>query len=92
MIRSFRRKALEQYWINGVRKGINPAFLSRINRQLQALDAATAPGQMNVSGWGFHPLKGNRSGEYAVSVNANWRLRFGWSGADAIDVDLEDYH
>ncbi|WP_342235335.1 type II toxin-antitoxin system RelE/ParE family toxin [Inquilinus sp. OTU3971] len=92
MIQSFRSKALEQYWINGVRKGINPAFLSRINRQLQALDAATAPGQMNVSGWGFHPLKGNRSGDYAVSVNANWRLTFGWSGADAVDVDLEDYH
>jgi len=39
MIQSFRSKALEQYWINGVRKGINPAFLPKINRQLQALTA-----------------------------------------------------
>jgi len=21
-----------------------------------------------------------------------WRITFGWDGADAVDVDLEDYH
>jgi len=25
-------------------------------------------------------------------VSGNWRITFGWDEADAIDVDLEDYH
>jgi proteic killer suppression protein len=37
-------------------------------------------------------LSGNFVGRYAVWVSRNWRITFGWSGDDAIDVDLEDYH
>lgn len=32
------------------------------------------------------------AGRYAVSVSGNWRITFGWSGEDAVAVDLEDYH
>jgi proteic killer suppression protein len=42
--------------------------------------------------YGFHALTGNMRGRYAVSVSRNWRITFAWSGTDAIDVDLEDYH
>ena len=27
-----------------------------------------------------------------VDASGNWRVTFAWDGADAIDVDLEDYH
>jgi proteic killer suppression protein len=47
---------------------------------------------MNAPGYGFHALTGNMRGRYAVSVSRNWRITFAWSGTDAIDVDLEDYH
>jgi proteic killer suppression protein len=56
------------------------------------LDAATAPADLDLPGFGFHPLKGNRKGEFAVIVTRNWRLTFGWNDGDAVDVDLEDYH
>lgn len=59
---------------------------------LLTLDAATAPEQMDLPGYRFHPLKGDRKGRFAVDVSGNWRLTFGWQGMDAIDVDLEDYH
>ncbi len=59
---------------------------------LLTLDAATAPEQMDLPGYRFHPLKGDRKGHFAVDVSGNWRLTFGWQGMDAIDVDLEDYH
>lgn len=29
---------------------------------------------------------------YAVSASGNWRITFGWTEGDALDVDLEDYH
>jgi toxin HigB-1 len=46
---------------------------------------------MNVPGFGFHPLKGNRAGTYSVWINGNWRLTFRWDEG-ATDVALEDYH
>jgi proteic killer suppression protein len=33
-----------------------------------------------------------RPKRYAVSVNKNWRITFGWENGKAVDVDLEDYH
>jgi proteic killer suppression protein len=47
---------------------------------------------MNAPGLRFHRLTGNMKGRYAVTVSANWRITFAWSGQDAVDVDLEDYH
>ena len=47
---------------------------------------------MDLPGLRFHPLKGKDKGRYAVWANQNWRLTFSWDGADAIEVDLEDYH
>jgi proteic killer suppression protein len=56
------------------------------------MDVADRPQMLDLPGLGFHALRGNRKGEYAVSVSGNWRLTFGWSGDDAINVGLEDYH
>ena len=41
-----------------------------------------------------HKLKGNRSGTYAISVYANWRLTFEYVVKDnTIHIlDFEDYH
>lgn len=47
---------------------------------------------MNVPGFRFHQLKGERKDSYAVSVSGNWRITFKFDGENAVDVDLEDYH
>lgn len=65
---------------------------SRLRRIVLTLEAASTPEQMNLPGWHFHGLKGNQAGRFAVDASGNWRITFGWSGTDAIDVDLEDYH
>jgi proteic killer suppression protein len=56
------------------------------------LDNAGAPEDMNVPGWRFHELTGDRRGTYSVTVTGNWRITFKLEGGDAFDVDLEDYH
>ncbi len=61
-------------------------------RLLARLDAAQAPDDMNLPGYRFHELKGGRAGTYSVQVTGNWRITYKWDGADAVDVDLEDYH
>lgn len=37
-------------------------------------------------------LKGDRAGAWSVRINDQWRLCFRWSGAEAHDVEIVDYH
>jgi proteic killer suppression protein len=92
MIKSFRSKALERFATKGDGSKINPQHLDKVTRMLAALNVATRPGDMDVPGWKYHPLRGPMKGRHAVWVSGNWRLSWGWKHPDAIDVDLEDYH
>jgi proteic killer suppression protein len=92
VIRSFRHKGLERYFRKGERKGIDARHEPRIRRILDRLDASIRPEDMNLPGYKFHGLKGERKGAFAVWVSANWRITFGFDGGDAVNVNLEDYH
>ena len=94
MIKSFRSKALERFWWKGEADRINARHVAKLRRQLGTLDAAKSSNAMNLSGWRFHRLSGDQAGRFAVWVDQNWRLTFGWSedGPDAVDIDHEDYH
>lgn len=92
MIRTFRHRGLERFFRKGDHRGILPKSEARTERMLDRLDTAVRPEDMNLPGYQFHRLTGNRKGSYAVSVTGNWRITFRFDGEDAIDVDLEDYH
>lgn len=92
MIRSFRHRGLELFFTKGDYRRIPADRAMRIERMLDRLDASTHPKDMNLPGYRWHPLKGQRKGTYAVDVSGNWRLTFRFDGEHAIDVDLEDYH
>ena len=92
MIKSFKSRSLKRYWVKDDASGIRPDWIPRIDLILDALNAAVEPEDLDIPGLKFHPLKGDRAGEYAVNVSRNWRVTFGWSSQDAIDVNMEDYH
>lgn len=92
MIQSFRHRGLERFFTRSDARAVPAAFVARLTRMLDRLDAATRAQDMNLPGYRFHPLKGERRGEYAVSVSGNWRLTFRFDGEHAVDVNLEDYH
>ncbi|WP_230655778.1 type II toxin-antitoxin system RelE/ParE family toxin [Psychrobacter sp. I-STPA10] len=37
-------------------------------------------------------LQGNRSGQYSIRINAQWRLCFEWTEQGATNVEIVDYH
>lgn len=92
MIRSFRHKGLERFFTKSDRRGIDAKQADRILRMLDRLDAAATPKDMDLPGYRFHSLKGDRKGAYAVSVSGNWRITFRFEQDDAVEVNLEDYH
>ncbi|MGC1423859.1 MAG: type II toxin-antitoxin system RelE/ParE family toxin [Terracidiphilus sp.] len=92
MIRSFRHKGVEKFFLSGSKAGIQPSHASKLGDQLTVLNVATRPEQMNIPGWKFHALKGELAGYWAVSVSGNWRLTFAFDEEDVVFVDYQDYH
>lgn len=92
MIRSFKDKGLERFFVTGDGRRLSVQNTRRIANILRALDDASRPEDMNLPGFRFHSLVGRDRGRYAVNASGNWRITFGWSGDDATDVGLEDYH
>lgn len=92
MIASFRHKGLKRFHEDDDRSKLPPDLVDRIALILLALDAAAGPDDMNRPSWRLHSLKGDRKGQWAVTVRANWRIVFGFDAANAIDVDFVDYH
>ncbi len=41
---------------------------------------------------GLHKLKGDRKNQWAMTVNARWRVCFTFKDGDATDVEIVDYH
>jgi toxin HigB-1 len=37
-------------------------------------------------------LKGDRSGQYSIRVNDQWRICFQWRNGNALSVEIIDYH
>jgi len=92
VIRTFKSKALAAFWQRGDVSRLDARTLSKLKLRLSRLDVAVTPVEMDAPRYDFHALKGDRQNVFSVRITGNWRLTFGWDGADAIDVDLEDYH
>ena len=92
MIKSFRHRGLERYFLKGTKAGIQAKHEKRIRLILGRLHAPTSPGDMDLPGLRLHPLKGKRKGAWAVSVSGNGRITFVFDGVDVVDVNYEDYH
>lgn len=92
LIKSWQHKGLQRFFETGSTAGIQPKHGNKLRLQLAVLNAAVKPEDMNLAGYKFHHLKGERKNTYSVTVNGNWRLTFMFEGCDAILVNYEDYH
>lgn len=92
MIKSFKHKGLQRLYETGNAAGVQTEHQKRLRMQLTALDTAQTIDDMDIPGFRLHPLKGDRKGQWAVTVNRNWRLVFKFVDGNASAVDYEDYH
>jgi proteic killer suppression protein len=57
------------------------------------IDAAADINDLRVPpGNRLEALSGNREGQHSIRINNQWRICFTWSGGDAYDVEIVDYH
>ncbi len=93
MIKSFADKrtaaVFEGWQVTKLPKEIQ----STARRKLKQVDAAGTIDSLRVPpGNRLEALKGNRTGQWSIRINDQWRICFRWSGGDATDVEIVDYH
>ena len=91
MIGGFRHRGLEEISLAGRTRRIGADHVRKCVRILQLLEVAGQPEDMNIAGFRFHGLQGNPK-RWSVRVTENYRISFGWSGENALDIDFEDDH
>lgn len=96
MIKGFKNKCAED-----LHNGINskaarklPRYLHELaGEKLDILEAARELEDLRVPpGNRLEKLKGNLKDKYSLRINDQWRIVFAWSGGDAEEVEIIDYH
>lgn len=61
--------------------------------RLNMLDSAVSLQEISpLKSVGLHKLRGDRKGQWAITVNGPWRICFRFHDGNAYDVELTDYH
>jgi toxin HigB-1 len=72
---------------------VPPDVARRALRTLEAVHVATKVTDLRVPpGNRLHALKGDRAGQHAIGVNAQWRICVRFDDGDAYDVECCDHH
>ena len=92
MIRSFKCEYTEALSKGQrVRNILNIAKVAR--RKLRQLEIANRLDDLRVPpGNHLEELKGDRSGQYSIRINDQWRVCFRWMDGGAENVEIVDYH
>ena len=92
MIRSFKCEYTEALSKgHHVRQFLNIAKVAR--RKLRQLEIANRLDDLRVPpGNHLEALKGDRSGQYSIRINDQWRVCFHWKDEGAENVEIVDYH
>ncbi|MGH7088197.1 MAG: type II toxin-antitoxin system RelE/ParE family toxin [Stellaceae bacterium] len=90
-IRTFRSRALRDFFLENSPRGIRPDLVERVRGRLQALHCAESLDGLRVPGWRFDALHSSPV-RYAIAVNGTRRLTFERMEGDAVRIDLEQYH
>ena len=92
VIRSFRCRDTEKLYHR--RRVLRFASFEQVaRRKLRQLDSAAGLRDLaSPPGNRLEGLEGERQGQYSIRINDQWRICFRWSGSDASEVEIVDYH
>ena len=93
IVGKFRHKGLRRLYEDDDLSGVPTHSVRKIKAILATLEFADDLSQVaTMPGWKLHPLRGDRKGEYSITVTGNSRTTFRLEGNAVTDVNFEDYH
>jgi proteic killer suppression protein len=92
VIRSWKNAATQRFAESGKGKWSSLDH-HRARLRLSQLGAAKTLDDLgHLRSFGLYKLSGDRSGQWAMTINGPWRLVFRFQAGDAHDVEIVDYH
>ena len=94
MIISYRDKATERF-ASGRHVKEFSGFARQAEMRPDRLDAATSLADLAaLPGNRLEALKGDRTGQFSIRINDQWRICFSWPAGSPgpVDVEIVDYH
>ena len=92
MIRTWANSATRQFAETGKSK-FSGMDTDKADALLTALHSAGSLEDLSpLKSLNLHKLKGNRKGQWAMTINGPWRLVFRFSEGHAWEVEVVDYH
>jgi len=93
MIKSWASRSSQRFFEQGKASKYRGLDAEAAQDLLAVLEAATSLKDLSpLRSIGLHKLKGDRKGQWAMTVNGPWRICFRFRNGDAYDVDIVDYH
>jgi toxin HigB-1 len=93
MIRSWRNSVTRKVWESARPNQLRGLDFDAAIDLLLALNVAKTLSDLSpLKSVGLHKLKGERKNQWAMTVNARWRICFEFRNADAYEVEIVDYH
>jgi toxin HigB-1 len=93
MIQSFADAETALIWSGRRSRRLPADFQSVALRKLRLLNQARALSDLRAPpGNRLEALKGERTGQYSIRVNDQWRICFNWRDGGPADVEIVDYH
>ncbi len=93
MIKTFADRRTRDLYLTGKAKRFPPDIAKRAARKLEYVNLAARLDDLKVPpGNRLHALKGDRQGQYSISINDQWRICFRFEDGGAYEVEICDYH
>ena len=93
MIRSFANTETKRFYSTGKSRRYPPAIQTRAAMRLTQLNAVTRLDDLRLpSSNRLEALKGDRTGQWSIRINNQWRVCFSFDSGDVFDVEIVDYH
>jgi len=93
MITGFKDPETEKVWAGTPSRRLPTAIQPVARRKLRMLNNAQTLDDLRIPPANrLEALKGRRKGQYSIRINRQWRICFVWTGANAHNVEIVDYH
>lgn len=93
MIVSFANKETEKLFATGKSKKLPPEIITRAIMRLTQLDSAREVTDLLLPPSNrLEALAGNRTGQWSIRINDQWRICFSFASGEVTDVEITDYH
>ncbi len=93
MIKSFAAEETAKIFQRQFSRRLPPEIQRTARMKLEILDAAETLQDLRIPPSNhLEKLTGDRSGQYSIRVNLQWRICFKWEDGNAYRVEIVDYH